>query len=218
MRAPPLAEKYDCLTTEERFRLIMAAFGRGDMAEQDRLIRAGSRISCSMPDSAPYSYAFNTLAPHVFIDLLEEAARYYDAFRRLEDVEREGGGDEADLESVEGPKDDRDGNRPVRNRYMDLALASGYVLKAKAEGWKLFCERWNIPPFLLWEKLPGFDRLQRALELAEKAAFVHKGFLRWLNRIQSAGEPEVTEIFMTAEGEAEAHEKAFQQLVQWWSG
>ena len=101
---------------------------------------------------------------------------------------------------------------------MDLALASGYVLKTKAEGWKLFCERWSIPPFLIWEKLPGFDRLQRALELAEKVAFVPKGFLRWLNRTRAAGEPEVTEISMTAEGQAEANEKAFQELVQWWSG
>ena len=71
---------------------------------------------------------------------------------------------------------------------------------------------------MLWEKLPGFSRFQRALELAENVAFVPKGFLRWLNRIQPAGEPEVTEISMTAEGQAEAHQKAFQQLVQWWSG
>jgi len=213
MKAPPLAKKYDCLTADERFRLIIAAAGRCDDTEQDRLIRAGSRITCSMPDSAPYSYAFNTLAPQVFIDLLEEAARYYDALRRLEDVEREGGDDEARLK-----KDDPDGDRPVRNRYMDLALASGYVLKTKEEGWKLFCERWSIPPFMLWEKLPGFDRLQRALELTEKVAFVPKGFLRWLNRTRAAGEPEVTEISMTAEGQAEVNEQAFQELVQWWSG
>jgi hypothetical protein len=115
-------------------------------------------------------------------------------------------------------QDDANDDWPLCNRYLDLALASGYVLKAKAGGWKLFCERWSIPPFLLWEKLPGFDRLQRALELTEKVAFVLKGFLRWLNRIRLVGEPEVTESSMTAEGQAEAHETAFQELVQWWSG
>ena len=121
MKAPPLAKKYDCLTAEERFRLIIAAVGRCDDTEQDRLIRAGSRITCSMPDSAPYSYAFNTLAPHVFIDLLEETARYYDAFGRLEDVQRAAGDDEArlgqeapDLEADEESEEDPSGDRPFR--------------------------------------------------------------------------------------------------------
>ncbi len=53
MKASPLAKSYKCLTTEERFRLIMAAAGRRDEAERDRLIRAGGRIALSMPDHGP---------------------------------------------------------------------------------------------------------------------------------------------------------------------
>jgi hypothetical protein len=209
MKAPPLANQYDRLTAEERFRLIMAAIGRSDEAEQDRLIRAGSRISCSMPDSAPYLYAVDMISPHVFIDLLEEAAHYDDAFDRFVDHEDWNQADEAEVDPEA---------RPARKRFLDLVLASGYMLRARLEGWKLFCERWSIPPFLLWEKLPGFDRLQRALDLAEKRAFGPEEFLRWLNRVRPKGKPELTEVPLTADGQAKANEDVFQELVQWWSG
>ena len=225
MKAPPLAKNYSCLTTEERFRLIMAAAGRRDEAERDRLIRAGGRVTLSMPDHAPYAQALNALASHVFMDLLEEAARYHDAFDHLDSAEREDSDDaeeksedQPDSKMDEEPEDQPGASWSVWKRYFDLVLASGYILRAKAEGWKLFCERLNIPPFLLWEKLPGFDRLQRALDLAQKAAFVPKGFLRWLNRIRPAGEPELTKVPLTADGLANANEQAFQELVQWWSG
>jgi hypothetical protein len=88
------------------------------------------------------------------------------------------------------------------------------MLRAKAESWKLFCERLNVPPFLLWDKLPGFDRLQRALALAEKAAFVPEGFLRWMNRLRPAADPELTKVPITADGLANATEETFQELVQ----
>jgi hypothetical protein len=38
-------------------------------------------------------------------------------------------------------------------RCLDIALAAGFVLRAKADGWKLFCERLTVPPFALWEGL-----------------------------------------------------------------
>ena len=47
MKADVIARNYDCLTSEERFRLILAASGRGDEAERDRLISAGGRIALS---------------------------------------------------------------------------------------------------------------------------------------------------------------------------
>jgi hypothetical protein len=45
----------------------------------------------------------------------------------------------------------------------------------------------HLPPFLLRQELPGFDRLQRALALAKEAAFVPEGMLCWLNAIRPAG-------------------------------
>ena len=76
----------------------------------------------------------------------------------------------------------------------------------------------TVPPFALWENLPGFDRLQRALKLAERAAFAPEGFLRWLNDIRPAGEAKRTEVPLTVEGMAAATEELFRQRVDWWGG
>jgi hypothetical protein len=94
------------------------------------------------------------------------------------------------------------------------------MLRTKADGWKLFCERLNLPPFQLWQlgPLPGFDRLQRGLGLAEQAAFTSEGFLRWLNRVRPAGEPELAHLPLTVEGIAEAAERMFRERAAWWCG
>ena len=92
------------------------------------------------------------------------------------------------------------------------------MLRTKANGWKLFCERLNVPPFLLWEAFPGFDRVQRALARTEKAAFVPEGFLRWLNHVRPKGEPALTAVPLTVEGVAAANEEAFRKRVEWWGG
>jgi hypothetical protein len=85
-----------------------------------------------------------------------------------------------------------------------LALAAGFILKTKADGWKLFCERMTIPPFTFWKGLPGFARLKRALARAEEAAFVPEGFLRWLNDVRPPGQPELSDVPLTVEGVADA--------------
>jgi hypothetical protein len=70
----------------------------------------------------------------------------------------------------------------------------------------------------LWEHFAGYDRLQRALALTERAAFTEKGYLRWLGDIRPVGEPEVTEMPLTVEVFAAATEAAFRQRVRWWGG
>ena len=241
MNSKSLARRYSNLTPEERFRLILAAGGRGDDSERERLADSAGRITLSMRDFSPYANAFDQLTLLVFIELLEEAAGYFDAFRRAdeardvfgeddeesdEDGEDEEDQDEEDDEP-EGELDPRDVTETAEEdaeerspwvRSLDLALAAGCVLRTKADGWKLFCERLNVPPFLLWDKLPGFDRIQRALALTEKAAFTPKGFLRWLNRVRPTGEPERAESPMSAEGFADAAEKLFRERVEWWGG
>ena len=49
-------------------------------------MNAGGRITLSMPDHAPYAHAFDELALLIFIELLEEAAGYLDAFARADDT------------------------------------------------------------------------------------------------------------------------------------
>jgi hypothetical protein len=232
MNANAVAKHYGSLTPEERFRLIVAASARGDHAEQDRLVNAGRRITLSMPDHSPYAHAFEELALLTFMELLEEAARYLEAFYRAEnafdifggdDAEEQEGGEENEDDEAEEPltpePSEKDaGQRPAWQRSLELAYAAGFVLRTKADGWKLFCERMNVPPFLLWEGLPGFDRLRRALALAEKAAFASEGMLRWLNDIRPAGEPEQTELSLDVAGVAAEAEGIFRGRVGWWGG
>ena len=68
----------------------------------------------------------------------------------------------------------------------------------------------------LWDS--QLDRLLSTLQLAEKTAFGNEGFLRWLNAIRPAGEPERAEVPLTVEGMAAAAEELFRQSVQWWGG
>jgi hypothetical protein len=232
MNANAVAKNYGSLTPEERFRLILAAAGRGDEAERDRLANAGQRITYTMSDHSPYARAFGELADLVFMELLEDAARYQDALVRgaggafdgeeedcgAAEVEEggraEGGpGAKADAE----PEDDA-GERPAWQRTLDLALAAGFTLKTKADGWMLVCERLSVPPFLLVEGLPGFDRLQRALKLAEHAAFLPEGMVRWLNATRPEGAPEVEGLGLTPEKCAEKLEVIFRDRVEWWGG
>jgi len=226
MKAPPLAKNYGSLTPEERFRLIMAASGRGDEAERNRLKNAGGRITLSLQDHAPYAQAFDELALLIFIELLAEAASYQEGFLIADDTRDNLGADEAGEEESDDAAEEKDAaadeedasQEPACFRALDLALAAGYVLRTKANGWKLFCERLNVPPFLVWEIHPGFDRLQLVLAMAEKAAFVPEGFLRWLNRLRPKGEPELTVVPLSVEGVADETEKAFRWRVQWWGG
>src|SRR5262245_16584313 len=234
-----LARHYANLTPEERFRLILAAGSRGDKAERDRLVNSGGRIALSLQDHAPYAIAFEELASLVFIDFLEEAACYWEAFARADDAhdllgydDEEGADDEEETAEEAQTAEAEQSAAEVETRsaagdggawsiwegYLDLALAAGFVLRTKAEGWKLFCERMTIPPFALWEGLPGFDRLQRVLKLAERVAFTPEGFLRWWNDIRPSGEAKRTEILLTVEGVAVATEEIFRKHVAWWSG
>jgi hypothetical protein len=224
MNANALAKHYDRLTPEERFRLILAASGRGDAAERQRLANAAPRVGFSMPDHSPYGHAFYDLAVFTFIELVEEAACYLDALTLLrgarnlpadegaegEDAGGEGDGAEAE-EAGAG-----DAKTPARWRHLDMIMVFGFALRTKAEGWKLFCERMSVPPFLLWEDYPGFDRLQRALALAQTAAFTPEGMLRWLNEVRPVGAPERTAVPLSVEGVADATAKMFREQAGRW--
>jgi hypothetical protein len=230
MNASAVSRHYGRLTPEERFRLILAAGARGDEVEQDRLVNSAGTITLDTSDYAPFARAFHQLAILVFIELLEDAAQYQDFLIDASEGEDCFGPDEAeaeegdereeepDAEDEPGPAEGDDDDRPLWQRELDLALVAGYMLRTKAEGWKLFCERMDIPPFAVWEGLPGFDRLQRALAGAEKAAYTPEGFLRWLNRVRPAGAPEHTESPLTVEGRASSAEDLFRKRVEWWGG
>jgi hypothetical protein len=219
MNADAVAKHYSLLTAEERFRLIVAAGARGDRTEADRLVNSGGTVTLSLPEHVPFAWAFDELATLTFIELVEDAAFYDYALVRTDHASDIFSADAADEDESDEAEDESDAKpdtepatgetrkRPHWQRLLDVGKAAGFVLRTKAEGWKLFCERLGVPPFVLWKLCPGHDRLQRALAQAETTAFTPKGFVRWLNAFRPAGNPELSEPPLTVEGLAEATEE-----------
>jgi hypothetical protein len=240
MNTNGLARHYDALTVEERYRLIMAAVGRGDDAEKDRLADAARRTLFSVADYGRFIRAFGELSLLTYIDLLACAADYLECVDwaldnpppdRAEDEDEGdpaqagpaaagGGGPGREAAGAGGPDagPGRDADRaPTGRRARDLALLSGYEFKARFDGWNLFCGRWNVPPrFIDWELLPGFDRLRDALELAGEAGVSRERFWECLTgQRDAAGELDLADTgFMSPEAYADFLEARFRWLAQ----
>ena len=215
MNAKPLANHYSELTPEERFRLTLAAVARGDEVEKERLTRAGRDIALSMSECAPFANAFNELAFLTFMEIQEETARLNDSEERAADAIHLFGTTKTEdgIEATAGA----DGKRSAWGQCRELVGIAGWMLQTKANGWKLFCERWNVPPMLVWEALPGFERLQRFLARAEKSAFRPARIVQWLNRDRAADKPEATEAsILTAEKFANDLDATFQERSRRW--
>src|SRR5262245_57175193 len=148
MNASVIARQYGSLTPEERFRLILAASGRGDEAERDRLAKSGGRITLSFPDPAPFAQAFDDLSWLTLIELLDDAAEYLEAFSWAatdddENDEEDDGDEVAETEPEGAEGDDPEGesecpeDEPVRSwkdepawlRSLDISFAQGFLLK-----------------------------------------------------------------------------------------
>jgi len=186
---------YARLTAEERFRLLAAAAGRGDTAEAARIAAAGRRIALSLPDHSPFVLALADMDLIVYVD-----------------AEPEGW-------SAGGPGPGG-GARPRApwERLLDVALAYGFLLQVKAGGYELFCTGLGLPPYVCWERLPGFARLRGALRLSRQAAFIPEGMLRWANEVRPAGAPEATDVGLSPESVAAGLEKLYRERVAWWGG
>ncbi len=229
MKGGLTARHYSTLTGEERFRLILAASGRGDEQERDRLGRSAQVITVTRQDHAPYGHAFSELVWLTFIELVEDATRFREAqeaawtgFGFCEGCGRLRGEGCAEVETgdegtaADGPEEPGEPHDCQRCRA--LAGASAYVLCVKAEGWRLFCEGMNANASILWEGVPGRERLLRDLAEAQEAALPPEEMLAWLNRIRPEGEPEAESVKLTAESVAEATERMFRERVRWWGG
>jgi hypothetical protein len=221
MNTKTLANHYSQLSAEERFRLIVAADDRGDEAEKDRLANASKRITYSSMDYSPFTHALQELAILVLLELLDEAARYDDASERWSDHEM--------MDFIDGkkgtPATAKKEHRTSKDRSYDLYLAQGFMLQTKAAGWKLFCERMGISLVGLWQHLPGVERLQRHLNIAEGTpdrpgpAFTPEGMVRWLNTVRPSGNPVATEAdLISAARLADALDAGFRFCVEWWGG
>jgi hypothetical protein len=236
-----LAEEYGTLTAEPRFRLVEAAFGRGDDEERDRLISTGRRIFLSISDHAPMALAFNEIALTMFIEVSNVAAGYleklYLAWGADVAIADEDDADEDFEEDAEGPFDegaDAQGaglipEMRARERLLDCALLDGFFLKLKVAAWQLFCSRIGVPWSATWQQLPGFRRVESALELAETIAFSAEGVARFRRRLDgdkadpdtgddSEDRAEETAPVYSVEASASELEETYRAAVRWWDG
>jgi hypothetical protein len=92
------------------------------------------------------------------------------------------------------------------------------MLRTKVGSRTVDSERMNALPLATWDGLPRFDRPERALVLAEYAAFVPAGFLRWLNCFRPAGDRAPVKIPLPADGVAAATDNLYRERVRWWCG
>ena len=205
MTSGDLHTMYSYLSPEERFRLILAASSRGDFAETDRLSAAGKRIEFRVPDHAPWALAFTELAMIAFMELVELASKHREALRDWLDVSRsleqkKPSGRRATTSKPKGlpDHDELSEDKKCELKLLGASFGMGYVLKSKIDGWKLFCEQMNVPAFSLWELLPGYERLAKAMDEVDEtktefpAAFGAEHMLAFLRNHRPEGLPEPT--------------------------
>jgi hypothetical protein len=206
MNASTVAKNYGSLTPEERFRLILAARGRGDEAEWNRLANAGARIGLSVADYSPYARAFDEVALLIYIELLEQAASYLEALNRADDMHVLGDeGEDDEAQSTDGSQgatavgavEDDPGERPVWKRALDLALATGFVLRTKADGWK------NVLSALECSALPAVARSPGLRPPPARVGNSRRSFLRF-RRVRWLDERRSTDRSLGA-GDGSAH-------------
>lgn len=227
MNANGIARHYHELTAEERFALTLNAVARGDDAEQNRLSSSASRLTLSVRHDTPYMEAYVEIRFAVYIELQDLAAAYFDAMERHaehDDMETPGGDDEDDGDEDDDDEQGDDGQRCLWQSLNDVVLATGHLLRARMAAWLHWCKRRHLPPLQSWDTMPGYDRLQSALDCVENgahglgAAFTPMGMMRWLNRARPAGEPELTELPCAPERYADALESMFQARVRFHGG
>lgn len=207
MKIPTLHRRYDAFTPEERFRLILAASARRDEVESDRLQRSAMRLTLVTGEHVPWSNAFQELAWLVYVELLADAAEYQDMLHHYAHADR-----------------DEDGDSPspsLADRHRDVAFARGYFLRTKLDGWVQFCEARTLPPYLLWESLPGYVRFREIADLTQAndtrppLAFIAEEMTAYLTRLRPRDTPPTLLSHATSALELE---ETFLTRVALWSG
>lgn len=205
MNLHQLNSHYSNLSAEERFRLILAASGRDDDPERDKLVKAGQVKNLALSDHWPYAQAFSETSMFTFMELVEDASIYHDMLM-LRHTKRD------DLSEVKEP----DGISKAWQKEFDLVLATGCRLQMKIKGWELFCEKLQVPDRLLWRDLPGYRRLEVHLDISKNMAFRPIGLLRWLNRSRPKGTPKLKKLPVSARLFARSNEYTYRERARWW--
>jgi hypothetical protein len=138
--------------------------------------------------------AFKNLALVIFIELLDHAADCEAAWLAAE---------------ADGDDEERSA------RWGNIARAHGYRLRTKWRAWEAFCEEWQVRPRLLWDHLPGLDRVERAVvALAEADPCAEAEFLATVNTIRPGDRPPIATNPLTVASSLTVLRQLFEQQVK----
>jgi hypothetical protein len=152
MNADNLARLFDVLEPTERLALILAAAGRGDEAEQLRLIEKAPRSQYSVPDYLGLAHTLVFVGMAHTIAILDLAVYFQRASGLLQHL---GGSKKAP--SKGGIK---------RDRLWKTLRTFAYIIMVHYEGWQEFCAQLNVDGEQLLRILPGGDAVERAIASA----------------------------------------------------
>jgi hypothetical protein len=178
MNSHDLTRHYVQLTAQERFSLLLAAETRDDRQELRRLLDTAPRTPYSVPHHAPLLDAFLDLDKMHFMQLLETAACYLEAFPPPERKRRKGAGPLEDWSEV---------------------MLLGYLFRTYLEAWHLFCEELQVDPEFMWKAWPGYATVKRAERISggnpdtglPGPAYVREGVQRYFARQALGDDPEL---------------------------
>jgi hypothetical protein len=155
MNTTSLIRQYDALTPWERLPLIVAAAGRGDDVEENRLAQTAPRVDFRVANCWGLVQGLELLARHYLLVQLDRAVIYWRVMNLL------------DKETLFGQ------TRKAKQREERLwrALETlAYRIVVQADGWKLFCRQMQIDPEVPLKYLPGHEAVSHVETLARNLA------------------------------------------------
>jgi hypothetical protein len=203
-----LAKHYNGFTPHERLSLIMAAEERGDETERNRLEQTAPWVMCHASHHFRLTLALHLISNQHYMELLSLAAQYLQAILAPWDDGAEW------QERYEENADDFASDEPVFfGLTRDLPFMFGFTIKTLLAGWRLFCEKLQIPPDAPWESLPGYETVRQAEKLTESFAYPEKACaVAFLRHYASAGDESPIKV-KEAEQVAAGLERSLQALL-----
>ena len=196
MKTSSLDRQYDKLTPWERLPLIVAAEGRGDSVELDRLFRSAPQKTFWIADVFGLRRGLERVASILMLKLIDLA-------HKIEKIE-----DCLEWHMVSR----RTITKEYEKRCKESLGTLGYRFLVHVDGWRLFCDQLSIDHDILLRGLPGYDSIRQAEEMARLLAFTEDEYLDF----QGTADPSKQFVVTTAETEAAAmHDFLEAGLAQW---
>jgi hypothetical protein len=142
MNTMNLVRQYDALTPWERLPLIVAAAGRGDKVEENRLAQTAPRVDFRIANCWGLVQGLDLLARHYLLVQLDRADIYWRVLNLL---------DKEPLFRQTRKAKQRE------ERLWRAVETLAYRIVVQADGWRLFCGQLQIDPDVPLKDLPGHE-------------------------------------------------------------